>query len=352
MDVLVLIDKLDDSVHNAKSVPLTDQVRVDKEEIYDILDQMRATIPEEIKQARWIVKERQEMLAEAKKEAERIIKDARERQERLVGEEEVTKQAERAAEDIVEDARAREREIRLGAEDYADEILNTLEVNLSKFIAAVQRGRERLQGKDEPPKSVERKALTAIGRSGRVSAMNAQEAKQQAAGRTDAAGHGHDPPRTPGQGRALAGGAAPLGADARPAAYTAAAVRFPDRAAIVDDRGTLTFAEVHRRTNALARALRAAGIGEGDDVAIMCRNHRGFIEATVACSKLGAGALYLNTAFAGPQITDVLAREDPAAVIYDEEFTELVAEGAAARKRFVAWCEPGVELRRPHARAS
>ena len=56
MDVLVLIDKLDDLVHNAKPVPLTDQVRVDKEEIYDILDQMRATIPEEIKQARWIVK--------------------------------------------------------------------------------------------------------------------------------------------------------------------------------------------------------------------------------------------------------------------------------------------------------
>jgi F0F1-type ATP synthase membrane subunit b/b' len=130
MDVLVLIDKLDDLVHNAKPVPLTDQVRVDKEEIYDILDQMRATIPEEIKQARWIVKERQEMLAEAKRESERIVKEARE--------------------DIIDDARAREREIRLGAEDYADEILNTLEVNLSKFIAAVQRGRERLQGKDEP----------------------------------------------------------------------------------------------------------------------------------------------------------------------------------------------------------
>jgi cell division septum initiation protein DivIVA len=135
MDVLVLIDKLDDLVHNAKQVPLTDQVR--------------ATIPEEIKQARWIVKERQEMLAEAKREAERIVKEARERQTRLVSEQEITKAAERAAEDIIEDARAREREIRLGAEDYADEILNTLEVNLSKFIAAVQRGRERLQGKDD-----------------------------------------------------------------------------------------------------------------------------------------------------------------------------------------------------------
>jgi cell division septum initiation protein DivIVA len=132
MDVLVLIDKLDDQIHNAKPVPLTDQVRVDKEEIYDILDQMRATIPEEIKQARWIVKERQEMLAEAKREAERIVKEA-----------------ERQAEEIIEDARAREREIRLGAEDYADDILNTLEVNLQKFIAAVQRGRDRLQGREE-----------------------------------------------------------------------------------------------------------------------------------------------------------------------------------------------------------
>jgi hypothetical protein len=100
MDVLVLIDKLDDTIHNAKPVPLTDQVRVDKEEVYDILDQMRATIPEEIKQARWIVKERQEMLAEAKREAERIIREAREEQIRLIGEEEIVKQAERQADEI------------------------------------------------------------------------------------------------------------------------------------------------------------------------------------------------------------------------------------------------------------
>lgn len=155
MDVLVLIDKLDDLVHNAKQVPLTDQVRVDREEIFDLLDQMRATIPEEIKQARWIVKERQEMLAESKREAERTVKEAREHQVRLISQEEVTKEAERQAEEIVEEARAREREIRLGAEDYADEILNTLEVNLEKFLAAIQRGRERLQGKSQEPAEVE-----------------------------------------------------------------------------------------------------------------------------------------------------------------------------------------------------
>jgi acyl-CoA synthetase (AMP-forming)/AMP-acid ligase II len=125
------------------------------------------------------------------------------------------------------------------------------------------------------------------------------------------------------------------------AAYTSSAVRYPDRAALVDERGTLTFEEVHRRTNALARGLKEAGIGEQDGVAIMCRNHRGFVEATVACSKLGASSLYLNTAFAGPQITDVIEREKPVAVIYDEEFSELVREGAAKRKRFVAWHDPG-----------
>ena len=109
MDVLVLIDKLDDLIHNARPVPLTDQVRVDREEIYDLLDQMRATIPEEIKQARWIVKERQEMLAEAKREAERIVKEARDQQARLISDEEVYKQAERGAEEILEDARDTER---------------------------------------------------------------------------------------------------------------------------------------------------------------------------------------------------------------------------------------------------
>ena len=147
MDVLVLIDKLDDIIHNARSVPLTDSVMIDREEIYDILDQMRSTIPEEIKQARWIVKERQEMLAEAKQEADRLLSDAQERADRLASETEVVRLAERNAQQIQEEAREREREIRLGAEDYADEVLGNLELNLDKFLAAVRRGRERLQGR-------------------------------------------------------------------------------------------------------------------------------------------------------------------------------------------------------------
>ena len=131
------------------------------------------------------------------------------------------------------------------------------------------------------------------------------------------------------------------------AAYMGAAARYPDRAAIVDERGTLTFAQVHRRTNALARALAGAGVREQDGVAIMARNHRAFIETTVACAKLGASALYLNTAFAAPQIADVLQRESPVAVVYDQEFAELARAGAQGRMGFVAWSDPGAATADP-----
>ena len=149
MDVLVLIDRLDDLVHNAKAVPLTDQVRLDREEIYEILDQMRATIPEEIKQARWIVKERQEMLAEAKRECDRIIQDAREQAMREASQTEIVKLAEKQADDIVDDAKRKARETRLEMEDWADSILSTLELNLDKFLTAVRRGRERLHERSQ-----------------------------------------------------------------------------------------------------------------------------------------------------------------------------------------------------------
>jgi acyl-CoA synthetase (AMP-forming)/AMP-acid ligase II len=121
------------------------------------------------------------------------------------------------------------------------------------------------------------------------------------------------------------------------AGYTVSAVRRPDKVGIVDELGTLTFKEIHERTNALANAWSDLGIGEGDGVAILCRNHRGFIDATVACSKLGANALYLNTMFAGPQITDVCRREKPKAIVYDQEFADLVGDAGRRRKRFVAW---------------
>jgi acyl-CoA synthetase (AMP-forming)/AMP-acid ligase II/ribosome-associated toxin RatA of RatAB toxin-antitoxin module len=124
------------------------------------------------------------------------------------------------------------------------------------------------------------------------------------------------------------------------AGYSASAVRYPDDDAIIDELGRLTFKEVNDRSNRLANAWLDAGLGEGDAIAVMCRNHRYFIEATVAASKLGITCLYLNTAFGGPQLTEVVKREKPIAIVYDEEFTELLEDAAERRKRFIAWHDP------------
>jgi acyl-CoA synthetase (AMP-forming)/AMP-acid ligase II len=125
------------------------------------------------------------------------------------------------------------------------------------------------------------------------------------------------------------------------AGYAASAARFPDEVAVIDDSGTVTFREMHERSNAVARAIAAEGVGVGDGIAIMCRNHRGFIEATIAASKLGADAVFLNTAFSGPQVADVVRREGPKAILYDEEFRDVLAEAGEGRLRIVAWHEPG-----------
>jgi fatty-acyl-CoA synthase len=136
---------------------------------------------------------------------------------------------------------------------------------------------------------------------------------------------------------------------ASPAAATAAsATRYPDETGLVDELGELTFREIHERSNALAHALSDRGVGEGDGVAILARNHRYFVDSTIAVSKLGARALYLNTSFAPPQAREVLEREKPRVAIYDGEFSKLIAHATKDRrtKRFVAdhsEDEPGID---------
>ncbi len=120
---------------------------------------------------------------------------------------------------------------------------------------------------------------------------------------------------------------------------TTAAIHYPDEPALIDERGSLTFEELHRRSNALAHAFAGMGIGYGDGVGVMCRNHRGFIEATLAAAKLGASALYLNTMFAGPQLVEVMQREGPKALVYDEEFAGLLDGVDESVARIRAWCD-------------
>ena len=117
------------------------------------------------------------------------------------------------------------------------------------------------------------------------------------------------------------------------------AIHYPHETALIDERGSLTFEQVHRRSNAIANALAQMGIRCGDGVGIMCRNHRGFVETTLATAKLGASALYLNTAFAGPQLAEVTRREGPKALVYDEEFTGLLEGVDPDVTRIIGWSE-------------
>jgi len=118
-----------------------------------------------------------------------------------------------------------------------------------------------------------------------------------------------------------------------------AALEHPHETMLIDERGSLSFERVHRRSNALAHAFAGMGIGPGDGIGIMCRNHRGFIEATLAAAKLGASALYLNTMFAGPQLVEVMHREGPKALVFDEEFAGLLDGVDSEIARIIAWAD-------------
>ena len=130
------------------------------------------------------------------------------------------------------------------------------------------------------------------------------------------------------------------------AAYAAGAALSPDREAIVDEAGVLSFREVERRTNALADALAQKGLGHRSTIGLLARNHRGFVEASVAAWKLGARVVYLNTSFAAPELEAVARREGIDAVIHDGEFAELVAGLPQRVPRLLSW-EEGVAGRTP-----
>jgi len=124
--------------------------------------------------------------------------------------------------------------------------------------------------------------------------------------------------------------------------FASAAQRCPDSPGLIDERGSLTWRELDERCNALAAALQGLPSGQPRVIGIMCRNHRGFVEALVAADRIGSDILLLNTSFAGPALADVVTREGVDAVIYDEEFTATVERalaGAPDAIRIVAWTD-------------
>ncbi|HWE90009.1 MAG TPA: AMP-binding protein, partial [Pseudonocardiaceae bacterium] len=109
--------------------------------------------------------------------------------------------------------------------------------------------------------------------------------------------------------------------------------------ALIDEIGSLTFDQLDLRSNALARAWTRRGLGADSVIAILCRDHRGLIDAMLASAKIGARALLANTGFSGPQLVDVAARERVSALVYDQEFAELLAGTPDNIDRYLGWVD-------------
>ena len=150
-DTRLLMLRLQELLENARAMPLSSSVMVNKEEFGELLQDAIDGLPEELRQARWLLKEREDVLERANREADRIIEAARVRAERMVERTEVVREARRAAESIVEHADRQAAAIRHEAEDYVDRKLAAFEVVLDRTMQAVQKGRERLQVQVNPP---------------------------------------------------------------------------------------------------------------------------------------------------------------------------------------------------------
>jgi cell division septum initiation protein DivIVA len=153
MDLAGRMQQLEEMVRDAKSMPLSSSALLNRDEVLEMLAEMQESLPEEIKQARWIVKDREELLAKARKSGEATLQKAQQERARLVSQEEVVRGAGEEAERILSEAREQARQIRLEAEDYVDAKLAQFEIvlgktqkELSRSIGQVQRGREKLRG--------------------------------------------------------------------------------------------------------------------------------------------------------------------------------------------------------------
>jgi F0F1-type ATP synthase membrane subunit b/b' len=160
MDLSARIQQLEELVRDAKSMPLSSSALVNREEVLELIEELKTALPEEIKQARWVVKDREELLAKARRDAESMVEQARDEQLRLASHEAVVQRANEEAERIVQEATDDARRLRLEAEDYVDAKLAQLESELQKILGdmiasnealsrtidQVVAGREKLRG--------------------------------------------------------------------------------------------------------------------------------------------------------------------------------------------------------------
>ena len=145
IDAETLVRRVVEVVTNAKSVPLSSSVMITKDEVIELLEDALERLPDELRQARWMLKEREEFLAKVAREGDDILESARVRSERMVERQEIVREARHTAQRLVEDAREESRRLRLEAEDYCDQKLAAFEIVLERTAKIVQAGREKLR---------------------------------------------------------------------------------------------------------------------------------------------------------------------------------------------------------------
>jgi len=145
VDLLNALNELEEIIESSGKIPMTRKVLIDEDRVLDLLDRIRTTIPEEIRQAKWIIQEREKVLNDSQKEAMRIMEDAQKRVEMQADDSEIVRQAKKIAEEIVQKAESVAREIKEGARGYADDILANLENNLGMVLRQIGQGRLELK---------------------------------------------------------------------------------------------------------------------------------------------------------------------------------------------------------------
>lgn len=145
MEIFTLLETLEECLERAKNIPFTQKVIIDKEEVLDIIKEIRLKLPDELKQAKWVKEERGRILVEAKKEADGIVKEAENRIISMIDEHEITRKAYEQKAQIIETANEMSREISKGTKEYADNILEKVQGVLQEALNTVENNRKELK---------------------------------------------------------------------------------------------------------------------------------------------------------------------------------------------------------------
>ena len=144
MDIVERLEELQVLAEEAKSVPFSSSAVIDRNEFLELIAQLKQAVPDEVRQARWMARDRDELLARARKEADRLLAEAREQRDRLLSRSEIVHAAQRESERLIDEGKGKAARTRLEAEDYIDQKLAGFEILLNKTLSTVARGREQL----------------------------------------------------------------------------------------------------------------------------------------------------------------------------------------------------------------